>query len=269
MKKFFVFLVVLLILGGAGFFLGWAQLTVPPGSYGVLRSKTHGLDSRLIREGEFRWVWYKLIPTNVTIQLFTPNRIEKTFTFRGNLPSGDVYAAFSSLNADFSYELSANFSFNIDGDALIPLVTEKNLSGQEDLSAYEESLAAEIEAFIRSQLEILEGDEAELKAILNAGSSSRLEDTVKRAFPQARNFSCRIPGAVFPDFVLYRQVRGVYEDFLAKQREYLAAGMEMGVEKQLDSRFRFDELARYGELLTKYPVLLQYLAIEQGTVGSR
>ncbi|GHV61166.1 hypothetical protein AGMMS49587_04590 [Spirochaetia bacterium] len=267
MKKFFAGLIILLILGGAGFFLGWAQLTVPSGSYGVLRSKTHGLDERLIREGEFRWVWYKLIPTNVTIQVFTPDRIEKTLTFRGSLPSGDVYAAFSSLNADFSYEVSANVSFNIRADALISLVSEKNLAGQDDLAAFEEGLAADVEAFIRSQLEILGENEGEIQSILGSGRSPALEDAIKRAFPQIENLSCRIPAAIFPDFALYRQSRSIYEDFLAKQREYLSAGIGAEAGKQFDSRFRFDELARYGELLTKYPILLQYLALEDGAAG--
>ncbi|GHT71770.1 hypothetical protein FACS1894110_25330 [Spirochaetia bacterium] len=264
MKKFFAFLVVLLIVGGVGFFFGWAQLGVPSGSYGVMRSKTHGLDQRLIREGEFRWVWYKLIPTNVTIQVFTPNRVEKTFTLRGMLPSGDVYAAFSSLNVDFSYELSADLSFNVRADSLIPLVSEKNLAGQEDLSAFEAGLAADIEAFIPGQMEILASNEGEMASISGSGRSPALEEAIRGAFPQIENLSCRIQAATFPDFALYRQVRGIYEDFLAKQREYLSAGMEGGAEKQLDSRFRFDELARYGELLTKYPILLQYLAIENG-----
>jgi hypothetical protein len=262
MKKFFAVLVVLLIIGAAGFFLGWAQLQVPAGSYGVMRSKTHGLDERLIREGEFRWVWYKLIPTNVDIQVFTLGRVEKPFTFRGSLPSGDVYAAFSSLNVDFSYELSGVLSFNIRADALISLVSENAIAGQEDLAAFEESLAADIEAFIRSRLEILGEDEGELKLRVSSGRSPRLEDARKGAFPQIENLSCRLPAAVFPDFVLYRQVRSVYEDFLAKQREYLNAGMDAEAGKQFESRFRYDELARYGELLTKYPILLQYLALK-------
>jgi hypothetical protein len=32
------------------------------------------------------------------------------------------------------------------------------------------------------------------------------------------------------------------------------------------NRRRFEELSAYGELLTKYPVLLRYLALEQGLV---
>jgi hypothetical protein len=36
---------------------------------------------------------------------------------------------------------------------------------------------------------------------------------------------------------------------------------------RLSSQLRFDELAKYGELLTKYPILLQYLSIENNQPG--
>jgi hypothetical protein len=271
MKKFFAVLFVLLIVGAVVFYFGWAQLPVPSGSYGVIRSKTHGLDPNLVRAGEFRWVWYKLIPTNVTIQVYNLNRIDKTLSFRGRLPSGDMYAAavgaFSGLTTDLSYRISEIISFNIKADSLISLIEEKNFTGQEDLEAYEESLASEIEIFTLGLLETLE-DDKELELIIEAGLSPRLENEITEAFPQIENLSCRIPASVFPDFILYRQILEIYEGFLAKQQEYSSGGMDMEAGKQFDSRFRLDELARYGELLTKYPILLQYLTLENGGLGN-
>jgi hypothetical protein len=264
MKKFFAFLIVLLIVGAAGFFLGWAQLPVKAGSYGVMRSKTHGLDPALIQEGDVRWVWYKLIPANVSIQSYTLQRIDRTVTYRGSLPSAAAYSDFSGLQADFSYEISASISFNIKAGALISLITEKNIADQAGLEAYEALLAAEIEAFTLQRLGILGEDEAELRSILNSGTSPRLENEIRQAYPFIEHFSCHIPAARYPDFALYRQIQGVYEDFLAKQRDYLSAISGSDPERQIDSRFRLDELARYGELLTKYPVLLQYLALTAG-----
>jgi hypothetical protein len=282
MKKFFAVFLVLLIVGALGFFFGWAQLPVPAGTYGVMRSKTHGLDPNLIREGEVRWVWYKLIPSNVTIEVYSLNRIDRTISFRGRLPSGDAInttgaddaiGAFPGFGTDFAYKISANISFKIKADSLISLIAEKNLAGQEDLELYEESLAAQIEAFILEYLETAQGvsittqgDAGEFKAILGSGLSPRLEDKITEAFPQIGNLSCRVPPSVFPDFILYQQALGAYENFLAKEREYSNGGTGAGADaaKRLNSRFRLDELARYGELLTKYPILLQYLALESG-----
>ncbi|MDR0730782.1 MAG: hypothetical protein LBF63_03875, partial [Treponema sp.] len=93
MRKFFITFFILAALGGTGFFFGWVQLEVPPGSYGVLRSKTHGIDGSPIREGEFRWVWFKLIPSNVNIEVYRLPRVERRIHHRGVLPSAAVYSA--------------------------------------------------------------------------------------------------------------------------------------------------------------------------------
>jgi hypothetical protein len=264
MKKFFVFLMCLIILGGLAFFLGWAQLAVPPGSYGLMRSKTHGVDSRLIREGEFRWVWYKLIPTNVVIDLYRLDRVDHAFTFRNSLPSGSAYAALAGITADFSYNVSGDLSFSLKPDALVSLVVDYNIGSQEDLDSLEKTLAGEIEGFILRRLELKGDTPQNLEEILSTGSSPALESAILEQFPAIENLSCRIKTASFPDFTLYRQVREIFETFLSQEKEYLDSGLREKAEKQIDSRLRFDELERYGELLTKYPVLVQYLAIKHG-----
>ena len=102
MKKFLVTLLILLILAGTVFFLGWSQMSVPVGYYGVINSKTHGVNPELVRSGEFRWIWYKLIPTNVNIAVFRLDPVNFTMNFSSSLPSGDTYASFAGIEADFS-----------------------------------------------------------------------------------------------------------------------------------------------------------------------
>ncbi|MDR0669623.1 MAG: hypothetical protein LBF95_06035 [Treponema sp.] len=267
MRKFFIVLFMLAALGGTGFFLGWVQLAVPPGSYGVLRSKTHGIDMSPIREGEFRWVWFKLIPSNVTIEVYRLPRVERRITHRGVLPSADVYTAFASVDADFSYEFEAVLSFSIDAESLIPLIGEWDIQNQEELEARAVSLGQDIEGFVLRRLENLEGDEGELLRIMETGSSARLEGEVRSNFPVIRDFSCRIPAIRFPDFRLYSQLRGLYTDYLNKQRDYILAATDGRAERRIDSRFRLDELAAYGDLLTRYPVLLEYLKLEAAETG--
>jgi hypothetical protein len=55
----------------------------------------------------------------------------------------------------------------------------------------------------------------------------------------------------------------LYEEFLEKQREYVAEAMGRKAESRIENQIRFDELERYGELLSKYPPLLQYLELEK------
>jgi hypothetical protein len=258
-----------LVLAGAGFFFGWAQLGVPPGSYGVMRSKTHGLDPRLIREGEFRWVWYKLIPTNVAIETYKLGRIEKRLNFQGGLPSGEAYTAFaastgaSDIKADFSYELNVEVSFSLKADSLVSLIGENNISGQAELDSFQEGLGRDIEAFVLRWLNNPDDNQDEIPALLVAGSSPRLEGEIAGGFPYIENLSCRVEAVRFPDYRLYRQFQGLFEEYLAKQRKYLEDSSQGSPEKRIDSRLRMDELARYGELLTKYPILLEYLNLEQ------
>jgi hypothetical protein len=264
MKKFLVFLIIFIILGGLIFFFGWAQIAVPPGAYGLMRSKTHGVDPRPVREGEFRWVWYKLIPTNVVITLYRLDRVEHSFTFRNSLPSGSAYASFAGLTADFSYDVSGDLAFSFRPDALVSLTVKYNIGSQEELDSLGKTLAGEIESFILRRLG-LDGENAQnLEEILSTGSSPALERAILEQFPAIENLSCRIKTAHFPDFALYRQVRELFETFLSQEKEYLDGGLREKAEKQIDSRLRFDELERYGELLTKYPILVQYLAIERG-----
>jgi hypothetical protein len=268
MKKVFGFLMVLLILGAAVFFFGWAQLTIPPGAVGIMRSKTHGVDHRLIQEGEFRWVWYKLIPTNVSIAVFSPSPLTQPVRVRGSLPSGDVYASAAGLTADFSYEIEGSLSFKLKADALPSLLAKQNISDQAGLEAYEADLAKTVESFAVQRLGAYAAEGESLANIIGAGALPALEEDILRAFPVIENLSCTIRVIRLPDLALYNLARSVYEEYLERQGELLKTGIFAAAERQLSARLRYDELEKYGELLTRYPALLQYLALEGGGADS-
>jgi len=263
MKKFLITLLLLIAICGAAFFFGWVQFSVPPGSYGVISSKTHGVDSELVRSGEFRWVWYKLIPTNVQIAVFRVEPVKFQVNFNSSLPSGESYASFAGLGTDFSWELKGEISFSIDPQALVSTASKHNLSNQEDLDAYLHGIALNIEVIILRILSSAETDSLRIERILAGSADAEMEKEVKSQFPEIRDFSFVIQSAKYPDFILYRQTRLLYEEFLAKQREYVTAAFGRRAENHIESQLHFDELERYGELLTKYPVLLEYLAMNR------
>ena len=263
MKKFFISLVIIIALCGAAFFFGWVQFSVPPGSYGVINSKTHGTDPEVVRSGEFRWLWYKLIPTNVQIAVFRIEPVKFHVDFSSSLPSGESYASFAGLGADFSWELKGEISFSLDPQALVSESSAHNFSGQEDLDARLQETARGIEVIILRVLSSAETDSLRIERILSGNSDPEMEREVKSQFPQIRDFSFVIQSAKYPDFILYRQTRLLYEEFLAKQREYVAEAFGRRAESRIESQFHFEELERYGELLTKYPVLLEYLAMNR------
>jgi len=256
MKKFLVTFLILAILAGLGLFFGWAQQGVPPDAYGLIRSKTHGLDARLVKPGEFRWVWYKLIPTNAVTAVFRLNPVSHEFSARDTLPSGRIYAAFAGMEDDFSWELRAAFSFTLRPEALVPLVSAQNIGDQEELARYEQDLAADIETFILRRA-------AALEDLLKDGESPELERAVQGQFPLIENFSLRVKSAQFPNYDLYRQAQGLYEQYIALQRDMMSGELREKARSRIESYRRLDELEQYGALLTKYPILLDYLALER------
>jgi hypothetical protein len=262
MKKFFVSLLIILILGGVVFFLGWVQFAVPPGSYGVMRSKTHGLEKELIRNGEFRWEWYKVIPGNAEIIVFSPKTVSLSFSEKGSLPSGAVYTAVAGINADFSYEIAGDLSFSIKTDSLADLVETNGVTTQEELDSYGNTLAASIETFITGTLKS-PSQSAGIQQIIMQNNPAELVAAVSRNFPGIDNITLKIRTPRFPDFALYNSVKALYETYIEKQRELLNEPVSLSAENHLRARFRFDELEKYGELLTKYPVLLNLLSLEK------
>jgi hypothetical protein len=51
---------------------------------------------------------------------------------------------------------------------------------------------------------------------------------------------------------------------LTRQREFVSDAFGRRAENHIEAHLRFAELERYGELLTRFPVLLEYLAMNMG-----
>ncbi|MDR2661894.1 MAG: hypothetical protein LBC31_02730 [Treponema sp.] len=266
MKKILITLGILLIAGGAVFFSGWVQLDVPPGSWGVLRSKTHGPGDTVIREGQFHWVWYKLIPRNVTVSVFQIREQSVPVEASGILPSGDVYSAMAGLKTDFSYRFSLTVLYRLKGESLPGLADRENLLTQEDLDSYTEKLSGKIENRARGLLWAYGENEKALTEAQRTGTIRTLEAELRGAFPDTENLSCTVKILRIPDFILYNEVRSLYRDYLAAQRGNLRGEITVMAVEAAQNRRRLEELSAYGELLTKYPILLRYLALEKGLV---
>jgi hypothetical protein len=261
MKKFFTTLLFLIIIAAAALFFGWAQLGVPPDAYGVIRSKTHGLYPQLVKPGEFHWIWYKLIPTNAITTVLRLNPVSHEFIAESVLPSGKLYSMFAGIESDFSWKINADIFFSLSPNVIIPLFDANTVSSQEDLTLYEKDITEQIKMFILRRVE-QEDNSTLIEALLKNGEALGFETEIMEEFPVLHNFSLKVNSAKFPDFVLYRQAKGLFEDYMAVQKEYTSGNILERVKNSLDSRIRIEELELYGALLTKYPILLEYLAME-------
>ena len=263
MKKFLVTFVVVVVLASLGLFFGWAHREVPPDSYGLIRSKTHGLDTRLVIPGEFRWVWYKLIPTNATTMVFRLDPVSRDIAAYDTLPSGAVYAAFAGIEGGFSWDLRASFSFCLRPEALVQLAADYNIGTQDELNRYENDIAGQIEAYILRRIQVDSAFSPQVEELLAKGESPALEREIQGQFPLITGFSLRVQSARFPDLTLYRQTKGLYEYYIAFQKDYISGELREKAGNRIESYLRLEELEQYGALLTKYPLLLDYLALER------
>jgi hypothetical protein len=265
MKKFFITLLILVILAGIAFMFGWAQFSVPPGKYGVINSKTHGIDLKPVHSGEFRWIWYKLIPTNVKIAVFSLEHNNYPVNFNSSLPSGEIYASFIGLtNTDFSWNLNGELGFRLDPEMLTSVVIQNNISNQGDLDEYLQFVTQNIQILLLRLLSSQGTDSVRLEQLMSGNPDADLLREIRENFPEICDFSIKIQSAKYPDFVLYRQLRLIYEEFLSSQREYAMSSFGKRAENYIEAQLRFEELERYGDLLTRYPILLEYLAMEKG-----
>ncbi|MDR2701896.1 MAG: hypothetical protein LBB72_05660 [Spirochaetaceae bacterium] len=264
MKKTVFSLILLLGTAIVVFFLGWAQYGLSPGSVGVLRSKTHGVDGEAIQEGKLRWVWYKLIPNNAALSVFFLNDVELPIDVSGMLPSGDVFTSFVGLKSDFTFAFSGSLTYRLKAESLPALVEKENLLNQEDLDNYLALLNDKIQTHVQGLLWVYGENDKIMKEAQETGTIRALEAEFRNAFSQAELRDCTVKTLHFPDHILYDEIRKLYRDYLAAQRGEVRNDIASLAAENIKNRRRLDELAAYGELLTKYPVLLQYLAMEKG-----
>ncbi len=263
MRKPFFWIVLILLPAAAGVFIaGWVQFAVPPGAYGVLRSKISGIDPGVLRNGEFRWSWERLLPTNVVIAVFKLDPVDRTLEAAGELPSAHIYADLIGTEGIFSYRLSGLVSYIVKGSALPLLVAEKGIVDQAGLDHWEARVGDELAAYALQRLRVYAEEPAELERIAELGSTPQLRADLEGAFPDLEILNYSLSVAAFPDMALYRSAKGLYDEYLARQKELLAPGVSDEAQRAVALRRRLDELAQYGDLLTKYPILLDYLALE-------
>ncbi|MBN1242434.1 MAG: hypothetical protein JXA15_06990 [Spirochaetales bacterium] len=265
MKRVVSFILVV-ACGAAVFMVGWVSFRLDPGAWGVVTTKTGGVEELVLAPGAFAWRWEALLPTNLSLAEFVLVPRETVVERSGELPSADAYSAFAPGEPDFSYSLKATLAVKLRSEALPGLVASGTAPDQARLDA---ALGLLIERAKQSLAAAMVGRAADPEFAEALPSGARiaidaLEAEVEESVPEIEVLSITVDAVKLPDLELYRFVRDAYRAWL----DAALASTESLLAEEAASRardeLRLETLERYGVLLDRYPVLVDFLAIEAG-----
>lgn len=216
MKKFLASVFILLVFGGAVFYIGWTQFKVKADYIGVVVSKTNGIDKIPVENGKFSWHKEFLLPTNATIKLFSIQPVNVNKTVSGELPSGSVYSAIFNSNDNFSYSFDFSISVTLAPEKIPELLQDNKISGNEDLQQYLEKACDTIAQLSADYI---------LKKVsenpMFRSESIRRDDILRsiqiyKEFPEIDITAFSVLNTKLPDYVLYTKIQ---EQFLSHNIE--------------------------------------------------
>ncbi len=265
MKKLLLILFLLIIVGGVAFYFGWVQFKVPPGHYGIMITKTGGVEKEVIEPGDFVWRWEALLPTNLELRVFSPDSVTKNISLSGELPSGSTYAEFYETEAEFDYKVDIAVTFTIKSEQLPTLVDERDLKPEEVDSFYTQ--VSEYAAGLSSTLFREKAGSSGFVSALNFDFASFEEDLLgqlRSRYPEIEFIQARAKSVEIPDIELYMTVRENYFDIMDVRHSIFTERTRRTTEDEIDEIEQVEILREYGKLLSEYPILLKYLALQAG-----
>ena len=267
MKALIIILTILLLLAGAAFFVGWIQLLLPAETYGVIFTKTGGLDNKVVYPGVFSWRWERLIPTNLTLYKYKLTTYNLESTFKGILPSAQTYSSVLPEKVDFSYEIKLAAALRIHPEKLVDLTSEEKITPDN------------LDDFLKNRADTLaqKFSEAILKPPVGAAgetiTAAALTDKFKQSildfFPELEITDLTALNIKLPDMELYSRARESYFRIMAAREASItdiAAGVmaeqELHYLKAQREKENLELLRQYGELLSEHPILIKFLYLK-------
>lgn len=267
MKALIIILVILLLLAGTAFFVGWIQLLLPADTYGVIFTKTGGLDNQVLYPGEFSWKWERLIPTNLTLYKYKLTAYNLESTFKGALPSAEIYSSILPEKPDFSYEITLAMALKIRPEKLVDLTSEEKITPD----SLEDFLRSRADALVQNFTEIiLKSPGVSPEKIITASDLTEFfENNIRNNFSELEVTDLSVLNIKLPDPELYISARETYFRIMAareaSQTEIAARLMAEKEEYYLNQQHEKEKLEllhQYGELLSEYPILIKFLYLK-------
>lgn len=267
MRKTLVFFFLLLCFAGTLFFIGWIQLYVPVGKFGVLSTKTGGVDHIPVSSSQFRWKWERLFPTNSELYIFDLVPHTRTLRLDGVLPSGSMYSEMLEGSPDFSWELSATVVVSLNPSMLPELVEKYHVYEQSGLDSwFDFKIDAILDGAIRACIDdiVKNGDDF---LIISTGSV-KFQEMIKQKidsmeFSEFDIIEIQTGRLRFPDLSLYSVASQTYMDYQKRRSSLLAQTAASQANESVVEYLQIERFSRWGEVLTKYPILIDFLAVSR------
>ena len=264
MKGLVVLLVVLVILGAVVFYLGWIQIKLDEDSYALVFTKTGGWEVEVIAPGTFSWRWQRLLPTNLTLHVFTLTPHLNGVSFRGSLPSASAYGALLENTTPFDYVIAVDVAYRLKPESLPALARDAGLRAETQEDYYGRTDNEMTQVINESTLRLL----ADPGAFTPPQSgltivADTLTATLERRFPDLDILSVSPTRLEIPDSDLYVATRERYLTVLDSRAAAMRAAAGRMADQQSATDVELARLERYGEILERYPILLEYFRLAQ------
>ena len=255
MKKFIFWLFFLIIIAGVVGYFGWIR--VPENNVALGFSTITGYDTAFMESGKLNWRWQKLVPKCYTLKMYQLETQSADVSVAQTLPSGELYASEMTGKPDFSFAVKYAVTYKIKEDSLYGMATSGDL-GDGGLAAF----YADVKEKIQNAAASLLGEEMSKAMAGSTFSQKALEDGVKARIGEQLSdieiISFDTVEAKFPDIELYKTAKAKYLENQEKKQEIAAQQEKETTDFNAKIDQRIELLKKYGELLTQYPILIEY-----------
>ena len=249
---------ILLAFAGFVFYMGWIQVKIPEGKYALVYTKTGGYDRYLLSPGQFIWRWENLFPENMTLHFIELKSRSAAGSLSLNLPSGDMYAEFIDRPDAFESAFSWLVTYRLKENSFVSRVREGSFSidsMDSEYSRYEEDVQRMVSGFLKDKsLEVPMDPQA---------AADRIASSVNAMDTPFELESLRFTDISTPDMELYENTRAIFMEHLKQLNLIERQAEQSAAVRESDREQKMNLLREYGEVFSKYPVLLDYYGLDR------
>jgi len=249
---------IIIIFAGFVFYVGWIQVRIPEGQYALVYTKTGGYDRTLIAPGQFVWRWENLFPQNLTLHFIDLVSVPGEYKLDGFLPSGELYGGFIHQPDAFKFHLKAEYRFSVKEDQFVSLIEQGKYNSKTLDKNYQQHIS-DVNRTI-GQFII---DHSPISPETLGETEKDLIQVISDSYPQYKMESLHITTFTYPDLDLYKRTKSMYLEGLATVKEVEMKKEEANVKVQTITARKIDLLRLYGQVLSDFPVLLQYYGLDK------